>query len=107
MTFPKNFTPILTTIITSLQLTEENVYEVMCAADMFLLPGLKRYCANAMAQFLTVGDVVTVLQTARLFNLPRLEDQCAEFMADNLEQVNIRYCVGTLIQTDILFYNTE
>ena len=80
----------------SLQLTEENVYEVMCAADMFLLPGLKRYCANAMAQFLTVGDVVTVLQTARLFNLPRLEDQCAEFMADNLEQVNIRYCVGAV-----------
>lgn len=56
---------------------------------MFLLPGLKRFCANAMAKFLTVSDVVTVLKTARMFNLPRLEDQCAEFMAQNLEQVNM------------------
>jgi ankyrin repeat/BTB/POZ domain-containing protein 1 len=64
------------------------VYDVLCAADMFLLPGLKRFCANAMAKFLTVNDVVTVLRTARLFNLPRLEDQCAEFIAKNLEPVS-------------------
>ena len=65
------------------------MYDVLCAADMFLLPGLKRFCANAMAKFLTVNDVVTVLRTARLFNLPRLEDQCAEFIAKNLESVRI------------------
>ncbi|XP_045164247.1 ankyrin repeat and BTB/POZ domain-containing protein 1-like isoform X2 [Mercenaria mercenaria] len=69
------------------ELSEDNVYDVLCAADMFLLPGLKRFCANAMAKFLTVNDVVTVLRTARLFNLPRLEDQCAEFIAKNLDQV--------------------
>lgn len=84
----------------SCELTEENVYDVMCAADMFLLPGLKRYCANAMAKFLTVEDVVTVLKTARMFNLPRLEDQCAEFMADNLEEVLELKEFEDLVQTD-------
>lgn len=69
------------------QLTEENVYDVMCAGDLYLLPGLKRYCANMMAQYLTVSDVIMILRTARMFNLPRLEDQCAEFMAKNLEQI--------------------
>ncbi|KAH3893046.1 ankyrin repeat and BTB/POZ domain-containing protein 1-like isoform X3 [Dreissena polymorpha] len=71
----------------SCELTEDNVYDVMCAADMFLLPGLKRFCANGMAKFLTVNDVVMVLKTSRMFNLPRLEDQCAEYMAEHLDQV--------------------
>ena len=71
----------------------------MCAADMYLLPGLKRHCANVMARYLTIEDVVMVLQTARMFNLPRLEDQCAEYMADNLEKVGrskLRYFRGRL-----------
>lgn len=63
------------------------MYDVMCAADIFLLPGLKRFCANTMAKFLQVENVVTIFKTARLFNLPRLEDQCAEFMASNLDLV--------------------
>jgi len=61
----------------------------MCAADLFLLPGLKRYCANTMAKYLHVENVVMVTRTARLFNLPRLEDQCAEFMANNIDQVKL------------------
>lgn len=79
----------ISTYIIYWQLTAENVYDVLCAADMFLLPGLKRVCANTMAKFLTVTDIVMVLKTARLFNLPRLEDQCAEFMSQNLDQVSM------------------
>ena len=61
----------------------------MCAADLYLLPGLKRQCANVVAGYLQVSNVVMVIKTARLFNLPRLEDQCAEFMAENIEKVGI------------------
>ncbi|KAL4225798.1 Ankyrin repeat and BTB/POZ domain-containing protein 1 [Mactra antiquata] len=82
------------------ELSEDNVYDVLCAADLYLLPGLKRLCANAMAKFLTVSDVVMVLRTARLFNLPRLEDQCAEFMAKNLEQVLQLKEFEELVKTD-------
>ncbi|WAR25630.1 ABTB1-like protein [Mya arenaria] len=84
----------------SSDLTVDNVYDVMCAADLFLLPGLKRYCANAMARFLSINDVVMVLKTARIFNLPRLEDQCAEFMAENLEQVLELQEFEELVKTD-------
>ena len=59
----------------------------MWAADLYLLPGLKRQCANVVAQYLQVNNVVTVIKTARLFKLPRLEDQCAEFMAKHIEKV--------------------
>ena len=59
----------------------------MCAADLYLMPGLKRQCANVVAKYLQINNVVMVIKTARLFNLPRLEDQCAEFMAENIEKV--------------------
>ncbi|XP_050406814.1 ankyrin repeat and BTB/POZ domain-containing protein 1 [Patella vulgata] len=60
------------------------VFEVLCAADLYLLPGLKRLCAKNMVQYLEVQNTLPILQTARLFNLPRLESQCAEFIANNL-----------------------
>ena len=69
------------------QLTAENVYDVLCMADMYLLPGLKRQCANVISQFLDVDTIVSILRTARMFNLARLEDQCAEFLANNIEKV--------------------
>ncbi len=70
-----------------MQLTPSNTYDVLCAADMFLLPGLKRQCANVMGQYLDLDNCVNILRTARLFTLPRLEDQCAEFMAAYIDKV--------------------
>ena len=71
------------------QLTAHSVYDVLCAADMFLLPGLKRQCANVVGQFLEVENVVNILRSARLYELPRLEDQCAEFIAANIYKVTV------------------
>ncbi len=70
-----------------MQLTPGNVYDVLVAADMLLLPGLKRQCANVMAAHVDVENVVALLRTSRLFTLPRLEDTCAEFIASNIEKV--------------------
>lgn len=68
-------------------MTEDTVYDVLCCADLYLLPGLKRHCANCIAKHLNTSNVVQVTRTARLFSLPRLEDQCAEFIANNIEEV--------------------
>lgn len=65
--------------------TEENVYSVLCFADIYLLSGLKRLCARVIGAFLDTENVLTVLRTARLFNLPRLEVDCCEYMSKHLE----------------------
>ncbi|KAK3102998.1 hypothetical protein FSP39_015652 [Pinctada imbricata] len=71
----------------SCELTEDTVYDVLCCADLYLLPGLKRQCANCISKYISVDNVVQILLTSRLFVLPRLEDQCAEFIANNLDEV--------------------
>lgn len=67
--------------------TEENVYSVLCFADVYLLTGLKRLCARVISTFLDPENVFTVLRTARLFDLPRLEVDCCEYIGKNLEKV--------------------
>ena len=70
-----------------LQVTEENVYSVLCFADVYLLNGLKRFCARAISTFLDTENVLTVLRTSRLFNLPKLEADCCEYVSKHLEKV--------------------
>ncbi|XP_014678194.1 PREDICTED: ankyrin repeat and BTB/POZ domain-containing protein 1-like [Priapulus caudatus] len=66
---------------------DDVVCEVLTAADMLLLPGLKRQCGARMALALTLDNVVDVLRTARLFQLSRMEVSCTEFIATHLESV--------------------
>ncbi len=69
------------------QLSHENVYEVLCVADMYLLPGLKRLCGRTLAVLLNEENVLHMWKTAKLFRLSRLEDQCTEYMAKIIERV--------------------
>ncbi|XP_078001015.1 ankyrin repeat and BTB/POZ domain-containing protein 1-like [Glandiceps talaboti] len=69
------------------QISPQVAYDVLCIADRYLLPGLKRISANVIAQYLDEYNVVSVLKASRMFELPRLEDQCAEFMAKILDKV--------------------
>ena len=64
-------------------------------ADLYLLPGLKKMCANVIGQTLSDSTVISVLRVSRMFDLTKLEDQCAEYMARNLERVGI-YMIGLL-----------
>ena len=57
------------------------MYDVLEAAEIFLLPDLKRQCGTFLAQYLEISNVVDFLQTARLFVIPRLEHACVEFIA--------------------------
>lgn len=68
-------------------LNDVSAYELLCNADLFLLPGLKKHCANEIAKHLTDENVLSVLRVARMFNLIKLEDQCAEYMANILTLV--------------------
>ncbi|XP_043563534.1 ankyrin repeat and BTB/POZ domain-containing protein 1 isoform X2 [Chiloscyllium plagiosum] len=69
------------------ELSPENVYEVLCVADMYLLPGLKRLCGKTLVTMLTEDNVVNIWKTAKLFRLSRLEDQCTEYMAKIIEKL--------------------
>ncbi|XP_051913755.1 ankyrin repeat and BTB/POZ domain-containing protein 1 isoform X2 [Hippocampus zosterae] len=69
------------------QLTQENAFDVLCVADMYLLPGLKRLCGKTLAKNICEDNVLCVWKTAKLFRLSRLEDQCVEFMARIIERL--------------------
>ena len=61
----------------------------MEAAEMLLLPDLKRQCGSFLGKHLELGNIVDLLRTARLFDIPRLERLCVEFAAENIEDVRI------------------
>lgn len=82
---------LIALILVFIQVTEENVYSVLCFADIYLLSGLKRLCARVISAFLDTENVLTVFRTARLFNLPRLEVDCCEYMSKHLEMVSSDY----------------
>lgn len=69
------------------QVREEHVLEVLCAADMYLLSGLKRGCGAFLGSCLNTENVVSRLKTARLFQLPQLEDQCVWFISLHIDKI--------------------
>jgi ankyrin repeat/BTB/POZ domain-containing protein 1 len=69
------------------QVREEHILEVLCAADMYLLPGLKRGCGAVLGSCLSTDNVVSRLKTARLFQLPHLEDQCTQFISVHIDKI--------------------
>lgn len=73
----------------SVQLTTENVFDVLCMADMYLLAGLKSLCGKTLAKTIGEDNVLYMWKTAKLFCLSRLEDYCTEFMAKNIERVSL------------------
>ena len=77
------------TIFFPFQLTTENVFEVLCVADMYLLPGLKRLCGKTLAKTICENNVVYMWKTAKLFRLSRLEDHCTEYMAKIIDLVSV------------------
>ncbi|XP_069684388.1 ankyrin repeat and BTB/POZ domain-containing protein 1-like isoform X2 [Periplaneta americana] len=69
------------------QVREEHVLDVLYAADMYLLPGLKRGCGTILGNCLSIKNVVSRLRTARLFQLPQLEDQCTRFISLHIDEI--------------------
>lgn len=98
---PSVFTEIVYYIYQdSCQLTEQNSYDILMIADLYLLSGLKRQCAVVIGHRLTTENVVDVLRIARQFGLSRLENQCAEFMSDHMDEMVCLPEFAQLVQED-------
>uniref|UniRef100_UPI0037E8113F ankyrin repeat and BTB/POZ domain-containing protein 1 isoform X1 n=2 Tax=Semicossyphus pulcher TaxID=241346 RepID=UPI0037E8113F len=69
------------------ELTAESVFDVLCVADMYLLPGLKRICGKTLGKTICEENVLYMWKMAKLFRLSRLEDQCTEFMAKIIDRL--------------------
>ncbi|PAA46737.1 hypothetical protein BOX15_Mlig003335g1, partial [Macrostomum lignano] len=76
------------------------ILALMSAADLLLLPGLKRLCAGRLETRLDCDNVADVLRLSRLMRLPRLEDRCAEYCARHLSEVLPRSDFRLLIMED-------
>lgn len=72
------------------------MFDVLCVADMYLLPGLKSLCGKTLAKTICEDNVLYMWKTAKLFRLSRLEDHCTEFMARIIERVSVRVPVLTV-----------
>ncbi|XP_071960285.1 ankyrin repeat and BTB/POZ domain-containing protein 1-like [Antedon mediterranea] len=95
------FSTVVNYIYTNkVEISEDNSYEVLVTADMYLLSGLKRLCANEIGGHLTEGSVLTILRVAKMFNLVRLEDQCVEYMAKIVDKMVTNEDFAILVQED-------
>ncbi|KAI9555576.1 hypothetical protein GHT06_018091 [Daphnia sinensis] len=71
----------------SVQLTADNVYELLNIGELYLMPGLKKLCANFLISVIDTQNVVSLIKMSRIYNLPRIEVFCIEFIAKNLEEI--------------------
>lgn len=78
----------------------EDILNVLCASEMYLLNGLKRLCSNALSRILDVHNVIDVVRISKTFNLPRLESDCCRYMADALDEIIDNPGLAELIQED-------
>lgn len=64
-------------------------FDVLQAAERFLLPGLKVLCGSVLTQLMAndPGLVFAALDAARAYQLPRLEDACHRTIALHLDEI--------------------
>ena len=95
----ETFTVIVVHVYSGLSqsfLTPEVVYDVLEAADMFLLADLKRGCGLYLSgHLMDAASAVDMVMTARLYDIPKLEQSAVEFMAGSIEASLL--CVITVI----------
>ena len=69
----------------------DEICNVICAADMYLLAGLKRLCTNAMIKVLDVSNVVEAVRMSKTFSMPRLECECCRYIAEYVDEVRTEF----------------
>ncbi len=69
---------------------DENVLlDVLIAADLYLIPSLKRKCANELIKHINNENLFELLKLSRLYDLKKLEFSCISHLAINIFDVNI------------------
>lgn len=85
---PEAFAVITTFIYTNqCDIPDETILELLHLSSLYLLPTLKKKCANKLSAMLDCENVVAIYQLSRLYNLTSLETSCCEFMANHLHEV--------------------
>lgn len=69
-------------------LDESLLNDLLMVADYYLLPSLKRKCATELiTNHLNRENLFDLLKKSRLFSLKKLEFACISYLADNLFEV--------------------
>ncbi|KAB1997149.1 hypothetical protein ES319_D12G005100v1 [Gossypium barbadense] len=76
----------------------DHAQELLRAADQYLLEGLKRLCEYAIAQDISVGDVMLMYELAEAFNATTLRETCLLFILEQFERISTKPWCGRLIQ---------
>lgn len=67
----------------SVEVTPDIAQDLLQAADQYLLEGLKRLCESAIAQRLSVENLVNVYELSEAYHAPQLGNMCALFALDH------------------------
>ncbi|MBA0619673.1 hypothetical protein Godav_005488, partial [Gossypium davidsonii] len=76
----------------------DHAQELLRAADQYLLEGLKRLCEYAIAQDISVEDVMLMYELAEAFNATTLRETCLLFILEQFERISTKPWCGRLIQ---------
>lgn len=69
----------------------ETAYDLLNVGELYLMPGLKKLCANYLISVIDSENVVDLIKISRTYNLPRMEVFCCEFVAKHLEEVRFLF----------------
>lgn len=65
------------------------MYDILVTADLYLLPSLKRKCAQELIdRYISKESLFDLLHISRVYDLKKLEYACINYLAWNLEEVS-------------------
>lgn len=68
----------------SLDISEEDIPELMAAASFFQLDGLLAYCESRCAAMLALDNIVSMYIHAKVYNAIQLLEYCKGFLLQNM-----------------------
>lgn len=68
----------------SLEPPQEDILELMAAANFFQLDGLLRYCESRCASMVAIDNVVSMYIHAKVYNAMQLLEYCQGFLMQNM-----------------------
>ncbi|XP_068907517.1 ankyrin repeat and BTB/POZ domain-containing protein 2 isoform X3 [Tenebrio molitor] len=68
----------------ALEPAQDDILELMAAANFFQLDGLLRYCENRCASMLALDNVVSMYIHAKVYNAVQLLEYCQGFLLQNM-----------------------
>lgn len=69
------------------ELSVDIAFDLLNAGELYLMNGLKKFCANYFISTIDSENVIDLIKVSRTYNLPRVEGFCSEFIARHLEEV--------------------